>query len=457
MAKLHEKAEAAYNKKIEPLVARVQPRPHRQSPESGKSRRYVVGEYGQRDIVPGTYREYETDYTGERRSCFFDTQSGLVGVAGTDHDLLIEMVRRIADDRIYRGALSEDFVYEQSIRWLRSRVEKPEGDHPTWTDFIEDAASEAVSRFEVWLPIPLVRITGPFQIGRTVFRPITQSMIDGWAQGLSNQASSRGEAYLERLRSRIQGATAACVEVEAEPIHANEIALRESGASVAILSLACPSMINPYEWAPLVPSSLDRQGASLVLHVKDSTVARHQEALHKGIRREWVLKTEEIEEHLRGVWGFGHNLIVVRRNEFQDILLGALVHYSKSVLKRDMGERLLYVITALESLFIRGSGESIVQNLSERMALLTGSNVTERLEMSNVISKVYDFRSGFVHRGSPAFDMSVLQAFFLYAGRTMWFVLANHNRWKRKADFLNTIDTHKFAGPQFSTVGIPSI
>jgi hypothetical protein len=61
-----------------------------------------------------------------------------------------------------------------------------------------------------------------------------------------------------------------------------------------------------------------------------------------------VFTPEDIEHNMRWIWGFGHNLLVVERNPFQELLLGALIHFSKSMLKSDTSERLMYVITALE-------------------------------------------------------------------------------------------------------------
>jgi hypothetical protein len=91
------------------------------------------------------------------------------------------------------------------------------------------------------------------------------------------------------------------------------------------------------------------------------------------------------------------------------------------------------------------------------MAVMAGPSVNDRLKVIEIISKVYEMRSGFVHRAVPVFDMSGLEVFFLEAWKTMFFLLNNYNKWKTKADFLRSIDAHKFTGPAFSTVEIPAI
>lgn len=455
MGKLHKSAAEAYNSKIEPLVDRVQLKPPRPTKPVESGDVPVMAKLDEGDIKIESVREYEIDYTGERKACYFHTSRGALGVSGTDHDVLLQVVRRIANDGAYRDSVSEQFVYERAIDWIRNKVENAAGAHASFSDFVEEAASRAITRFEVWLPIPAVQITRPFQIGKTKFRRITKAMMDDWVTRPGAESSAKTEAYFDRLRSRIQSTTAACVEVEAEPIRANEIALRESEGSIAILRLACPAMMNVYQWAPLDPSFIDRMGAPLILRVENSKITGQHSALHERMMTQWLLRPEEIEHYFRILWGFGHNLLVIQRNEFQDLLLDALIHYSKSVLKSDPAERLLYIITALESIFIK-KDEVIVQNLRERMALMMGPGVNMRLKALEVISKVYEIRSSFVHRAVPIYDISTLADFFVNAWTTMLFLLNNYNKWDTKADFLRTVDTHKFSGPDFSTANIPS-
>jgi hypothetical protein len=148
---------------------------------------------------------------------------------------------------------------------------------------------------------------------------------------------------------------------------------------------------------------------------------------------------------------------VIERNEFQEILLSALIHYSRSVLKPDTAERLLFIVTGLESLFIKDANESIVQNLRERMAALGGPSKADRLKICETIRKIYELRSGFVHRAEPVSNMAQIEEFLVEAWTAFSFVLNNYNKWCTKADFLRMIDEHKFSGPEFSTEGMPTV
>jgi hypothetical protein len=117
----------------------------------------------------------------------------------------------------------------------------------------------------------------------------------------------------------------------------------------------------------------------------------------------------------------------------------------------------LYVVTALESLLIKDSGESILQNLRERLAVMMAPDVPARLAAMDRISRVYDIRSKFVHTALPVQDLAVLSEFIQEAWVTMFFLLNNYDKWSSKVEFLRFVDSFQFRGPEISTEGLPRL
>jgi hypothetical protein len=384
-----------------------------------------------------------------RTACYFPTAKGLVGLCGEDHEVLLKVVQRIARDRACRDILSEDFVYEQAVRWLQNRLDDPKVASPSFTDLLKKEASRSVCQVQIWRFIRGVQIAKPFHIGSTAFRPVTREILDAWKQSLSDRSYPAGEDYLARYESSLQGTTAACVDVTAEPARAEEIALQDSDVSIAIFRLASPIILMPHLWAPLDAIGSDGEHPSLVVHVKDSRMEIGSEALPRGMSNPWALSAESIDKHLESVWGSGTELILHGRSDFEKTLLGALVNYSKSILKSDVGEKLLYVMTALESLLTNNPAEGIARNLGERMALLVGSTSEERKGIFDAVVDAYDLRSGFVHEATTISDLSTLQAFLLYAWKTMTSMLESRARWEDKAEVIASLDQHKLSGPPF--------
>ena len=452
---LHEKAAEAYEAKMANIPSRVVLRTAANPTNKESGDVYIKATYGPENIIPGTLREYGVDYKGKTTACYFESLDGLVGVVGEDHETLVTVAHRIANDKAYRDSLSTEFVYRLSIDWVQARVANAATTPQKFMEFIDSAALKAVKRHEVWLPIPIVTIPKPFRIGWVTFRRVTEAMMNDYAKTYSETDPDAKFAF-NRLRSRIQGITAACVAVNAEPIRGKEIAYQKAEDAICILRLACPSMVNPHEWAPLDPSFFDRP-TQMALQVQNMKIVGQTRSAYPQMLHQWLVNSDEVDSNLKGIWACGHNLIISKRNEFQNILLGAAIHLSKSILKPDLAERLLYVVTALEAIFVKDSTENIVQNLRERMAILSGPGKDERLRKRDMIPKIYQLRSDFVHRGIGLNDISLLEDFFFEALTTLQFLLHNYKKWRTKADFLKCLDDYKFAAPEFDTEGMPDV
>ncbi len=457
-SKLHPEAEKAYNSRGSEAVAALELMPTRESkrqvpPE--KSDAPIVAHFTNSDINHDTFKEYRVDHTGSKVACYFFVQGrGMIGISGTAHESIRELSRRLANEKAYHGKLSEEFAYDTVIEWLKLTVTT--GDAPTVVEHFEAVAGAQIQKREIWVLFPVVQITRLIQIGNVVFRRVTKPMMDAYAEKLNANVDAMRGAAFDRVRSRLQGVTAACVTVEAELSKAEQIATEEADTAIGILRLACPVLLDVYQWAPVDPAFLDAMGGTRFLQVEGGQIQGDHSALPVRMCHQWVLTPEDIQHNMRWIWGFGHSLMVLKRNAFQELLLGALLHFSKSMLKADTSERLMYVITALEALFVR-EGEPIVQNLRERLAVMQGSALDERLKAVETITKVYDVRSRFVHRAVAVEDMSILADFFAEAWTAMFFVLNNYNKWHTKAEFLNYIDSFKFQGPEFTTEALPSV
>jgi Apea-like HEPN len=458
MGKLHPEAEKAYNAKAADVLNGVHsmpPRPMAGSSSHENSDVPIARHLGEGDIKLDSYREYRQDRSGIKVACYFYVDGrGLVGVADTSHATVVNLARRIAGDKAHRSTLSEEFVYNSIIKWLQTQIVSPSD--TALVDHVEIEATAAVRTREIWVPFPVATIPQPLQIGSVLFRRITKPMMDEYAQKLKAYDTPRGAAVFDRLRTRLQSTTAACVTIEAEPIKAKQFAMAQTDEAIAMFRLACPILLDVYQWAPIDPAFVDATGGTTLLEIQNKSIAGLHTALPTTMYMHWVLSDVDCKHYMRLIWRFAHNLLVNKRNSFQDLLLEALIHFSKSVLKSDTSERLMYVITALEALFVR-KNEPIVQNLSERLANMQRPNLEERLKTVETVTAVYDLRSEFVHRAVAVADMTLLADFFVQAWAAMFFVLNNYDKWSTKAHFLQFIDSFKFRGPELNTRNIAPV
>jgi hypothetical protein len=104
-------------------------------------------------------------------------------------------------------------------------------------------------------------------------------------------------------------------------------------------------------------------------------------------------------------------------------------------------------MVALESMLLKDGGESVQQNVGERMAFLLGKSVDDRLALVSRFKKIYVLRSKFVHHGQSAMDMDLLSEFMFDCWRLFFHFVRLSTRLKSKAELMERLDRLKFSLP----------
>lgn len=94
-------------------------------------------------------------------------------------------------------------------------------------------------------------------------------------------------------------------------------------------------------------------------------------------------------------------LLKEKLTSFQNEVLQAVFIYSKDSTAYDVAEKLIYVLVAIESMFVRDKKENFHANIGERMAFFAGETAEERPKIKNNVVRIYDIRSSFLHHGEP--------------------------------------------------------
>ena len=141
------------------------------------------------------------------------------------------------------------------------------------------------------------------------------------------------------------------------------------------------------------------------------------------------------------------NLLGLRskRNQFQEKLLAALILYSRSAISKDLADKLVYILVALESIFLRNSSEPIQQNLGERIAFLIGDSLEKRKRIIKVTRETYTLRSGFVHHGRSIDDLEIMREFMLYAWQAIVSLIHQSNSVSTVDALLDMLDDRKLS------------
>lgn len=110
-----------------------------------------------------------------------------------------------------------------------------------------------------------------------------------------------------------------------------------------------------------------------------------------------------------------------KATQFQTDVVEALMLYSRSSTSKTTSDKLVYILTAIESLFLRNKSEHIQTNIGERMGFFAGATAKERIAIKDNVIEIYEIRSNFLHHGATVStdDFDKLRVFMVNSWRCL--------------------------------------
>ena len=118
--------------------------------------------------------------------------------------------------------------------------------------------------------------------------------------------------------------------------------------------------------------------------------------------------------------------------------------YSKCTFTPDPIEKVVYILSSLESLLLRDGNEPIQQNLAERFALFSVQKSEERKKIIKTIKQIYAIRSRYLHHGRVSSELELISDFMMLVWRFYITLLENITKFDTREKFLNAIDEIKY-------------
>ena len=131
-------------------------------------------------------------------------------------------------------------------------------------------------------------------------------------------------------------------------------------------------------------------------------------------------------------------------SEFEQTILNMAFLYSKAAYTKQPLEKLIYCLSAIESTLLRSGSEPIQQNIGERMAMFSRSDLDDRKELIGNLRAVYSLRSRYLHHGQSAMELEELEKFYMNTWVFFVSLLSSASRFKTKEEFLVFIDDLKY-------------
>ena len=409
--------------------------------------RFVSARITDKDII-GEIVESLSDQYGRTVAKFFKSGSQTWGLVESDYDDLRRLVALLSKNAQVRKFLSDTFLENEVFCWCRAQIR--DGEKAGLTDHLKKRTSETVKRQCAWVPVALLDVEQEFSVGHAAVRPLTAQMFDEMhrftlEEGNVNADDAR--VFYGRLRKKMQGGAAVVIDVSAERDRAFEIAFEAAEIVVGLLRAFSPAAFDPELVCACAPLGTEHQPLAKMLFIESGKFDGYKNAPSGRSLGRWRLDAEWAAElKNNGLDDVAKLVGLDQRTQFQQAILDSHLLYSRSTMKSDLSDRIVYILTALESLFLKDCSEPIQQNLAERLAVSTTNNANERMDIIRATKVVYKLRSEYLHHGSTSSDAHELKPFLLTACAGLAVARKNAGKFKSVSNFCAALDLYKLGG-----------
>lgn len=446
---LHPSAIIAFNEKAEKLLRLVQPTPRPEATrETFPSDVPAAASITEHDII-GDLEESVTDYQGNTVARYFYVNDIRYGLEQESYSLLKDLASAVCSSRSIRDKLSAQYVEKALFDWIRSAF-AGQTTTTTFCDALILAAEKDVVQFTSWIPVANLEIETAFPLGYAELRPVSPSVIDAWAKRTSSVPEEHREGasqLFSKIRSRFQGRAAVVTSVEAEPKRAFEAAVELAETATSLLGIFSVGTLLPdVKCISRISGSEVISKATVISNPDGDAFHMTESILDLASAQAWRLGYREIIEMRKsGLDAISGLLLDNEPNDFKRAILNALLIYSKSAFTAEPIEKVIYILSSLESMLLKNESEPIQQNLAERMAIFTAKELAKRKEIIANIKAIYSVRSRYLHHGHIRSELNTIQEFLMAAWVFYVQLLGSTYPFSTRLEFVAAIDDAKLS------------
>lgn len=445
---IHPNAAISFNEKADILFAKLKPPPAQpEDPGAFKPETFIAHHISGDDILKPPKMGLVLP-NGKEIARYFFHEGQNIGLDGDDFEQAQRLAESFQKCKELSPLVSQKFMLDRIFDWIEQKYKTPST--PPMVNYVLEACPPHIKKNDIWIPISGLHVQSPLAIGRVVLKPMTKEMFDLWDTTAKTTASPPNlEKILQliaQLRRQLQGLAAATIEVLAEPDRAQEIAFEETEAAISMLRFLESVNFEPEMVSYCAPighrSPAYRRHLVLdngVLNADSQSITEHSIS--------WVISDSDVASlNLSGLQVLSG--LITREgelSEFDERLAAALMLYSRNSLERLPTGKLIYILSALESILLKNNNEGIEQNLGERMAFIIAKSVPDRRAVIANIKEIYHLRSQFLHHGITIENMAALRVFMKNAWVLFHCLLLNAGKRISMQHFFDGIERIKLS------------
>lgn len=392
-----------------------------------------------------------TDYNGRiiSREFFFEGQK--YGLSEDNYRSLVDLAYQIQSKKGVRELLSLKFIERVIFNWLKDCFIRNKIESGFFT-YLESESIRSIKERATWVPISNLEISESFNIGICEFRPFTSEVANNWRSlsliGKKEHTSDESsDFYFKELEKSYKGYAMAVIKTNAESNLATEISIRESQLSTAILSIYSGATRYPFAKSSCKVRGTEHIREFNAFFVENSTIEPHGEVIDLNSTLSFQLTSQDIDSiKAESLEKISNLMNQDKLSSFEETVLQFIKLYSKSSYTSEPLEKLVFILSALESTMLKSKSENIQQNLSDRLAFFMGNSLVERKRILKLVKTIYAFRSNYLHHGLNDYDLDQITDFLKFIWMFFTKLVNSVSRFETKEEFLNNLDDLKYSG-----------
>lgn len=447
--RFHPSAQQNFNRKIWALIDGVKNWAEADSTAASEEFRSKIRPdkiITQEDIA-GPIFQTISDLDGEPQATFFPVHKESYAIEGRARKALSDISRQLALTAPLSGRVSEEYIENKVIQWIISILESDNATDPV--SYLIENAKRDIESLTVLVPIKGLEIESQFYVGKARLVSLEEERYSRWVDVIREVGSlSEDDAQL-RMKEWIGAylGFAACeIDIEGERSYAAEIGFLTAERVSEILAIFSDAAVIPNQKTMARPAEMDAMRYSQTyLETRDGMLGLNVCARDQVLIPRHQISTRDLERFRS--WGLEEisNLLTKARfTEMERVFLNFCSIYSQACYTDNPQMKVIYCLSALESILLKSPNEAIQQNLCERMALLIKASLSDRKKAMKIIRDAYRIRSKLLHHGKRSKETQVVRNFLPIVRKVFNSIVLNVSRFRQKLDFLNSLDDLKF-------------
>ncbi len=403
----------------------------------------IIGEVRMREEIVGKY--------GKIMQRFFYKNNKKLGFKEGSDQLIVQFIETLQKKENIRNMLSYEFIEEVFFEWLKQEIGNKEV-LETFIGYLDNRAKQNIKPMTLWVPIAFLEVETPFTVANTKICILSQEVLQKWRDDsivlMDQENKNRVMEHFEKIKKEYQGLACVVIEVNAEPEYALKYAIEKAQRVTSILGI-----FSRGTWEANVKCVSTIKGSEHTMSAtvfsaknKDNNFSMNISEIEKIPIKYWRLTEKDIFNINK--WGLASiSLLLTSKNKtkFEQLIEHYIFIYAKVAFTDEPVEKIIYILTSLESVLLKNNSESIVENLSVRMAFCIASGLEERKILIKLIKNIYSIRSSYIHHGETSSELADISKFMEYVWIFFVKLVNNHKSYSTKEEFISAIEDRKLS------------